>query len=246
MRDGAPELLSSLLGALDPELRAAAVFALGCLIHSSPRVGPGGAPLPYGGGGSGSGHSSSAASLGGAAPGLGAAGGSAANLGAAAAGAGSTGGAPDGSGGAAAAAALESSIASEQSIAALLLRANVSGCGRTRRVLGGRAALAAAEAHPSTFGPSKPHPPIPPPPKVVYDASALVRCELAAALARLVRGHMPLLEDAIAALRVGGGGAGRFGGRRPCCFWGGFQGRLCLLLAACHDCSLSGALCTLF
>ena len=59
MRDGAPELLSSLLGALDPELRAAAVFALGCLIHSTPRVGPGRAPLGearYGGPGSGSMH----------------------------------------------------------------------------------------------------------------------------------------------------------------------------------------------
>ena len=32
--------------------------------------------------------------------------------------------------------------------------------------------------------------------QVVYDASPLVRSELAVALARLVRGHMPLLEDA--------------------------------------------------
>jgi hypothetical protein len=38
--------------------------------------------------------------------------------------------------------------------------------------------------------------------QVVYDASALVRCELAAALSRLVRGHMPLLDDAITQLRV--------------------------------------------
>lgn len=38
--------------------------------------------------------------------------------------------------------------------------------------------------------------------QVVYDASALVRSELAVALARLVRGHMPLLEDAIMQLRV--------------------------------------------
>ena len=40
--------------------------------------------------------------------------------------------------------------------------------------------------------------------QVVYDASPLVRSELAVALARLVRGHMPLLEDAIMALRVRG------------------------------------------
>ncbi len=43
---------------------------------------------------------------------------------------------------------------------------------------------------------------------MVYDASPLVRSELAVALARLVRGHMPLLEDAILRLRVRGGGAG--------------------------------------
>ena len=126
MRDGAPELLSSLLGALDPDLRAAAVFALGCLIHSQPRMGPGGAPLTDGRYvQAGSNPSSSAASLvmpslgSGAAPG--AAGmppsGSAASLGP---------GTMDGSGGGAAAAAqLEASISSEQSIAALLLRANV-------------------------------------------------------------------------------------------------------------------------
>lgn len=138
MRDGAPELLSGLLAALDPELRAAAVFALGSLIHSVPRMAAGSvlvgaAPDGRYGGAGGSVAASSAASLGvhaslgaggsGAmAPGV-TASASAASLG----GDGLTAG-PGSSGGGAAGgvAALEAVVAAEQSIAALLLRANVS------------------------------------------------------------------------------------------------------------------------
>jgi hypothetical protein len=146
MRDGAPELLSSLLGALDPELRAAAVFALGCLIHSHPRAAPGAAPAPdarYPQPGT-SAQSSSAASLG-----LGGAGGSGATIGGAAAAGGGlppsgsaaslSGAAMDGGAAppssAATGALLEAAISSEQSIAALLLRANVSGLWLTGRAL---------------------------------------------------------------------------------------------------------------
>ena len=169
MRDGAPELLSGLLGALDPGLRAAAVFALGCLIHSRPRAGPGGVPLPpdpraaqqqqqQGA----SPHSSSASLAAGAASlGVGAGGGLGASASSASLGGGMAGEEGSAGGAAAAAALLEAAIAAEQGVAALLLRANV-----------------------------------------VYDASALVRCELAAALARFVRGHLPLMEGAIAELKV--------------------------------------------
>lgn len=175
MRDGAPELLSSLLGALDPELRASAVFALGCLIHSQPRVGPGATPLAgarYSQPGL-SGHSSSSASLAAQSLGLGGHGSSAAiNVGGGAAGGGlppsgstaSLGGADLG-GAAMSPAAIEAAIAGEQSIAALLLRANVSG--PTLDVFVGAAWEAPRRSSPRAHGGPhfinrSPRPPLPP------------------------------------------------------------------------------------
>jgi regulator-associated protein of mTOR len=113
-REGAQDLLAGLLGAPLPELRAAAVYALGCLINPAPRR-----------------------------PDL-----AAAAVAAAAA------GAPPPS---AAIAAEAVAIAAEQSIVLLMLRASVG-----------------------------------------YDASPLVRAEVAVALARLVKGHASLLTDAVA------------------------------------------------
>ena len=133
MREGAHDLLAGLLGAPMPELRAAAVYALGCLISGQPRR----------------------ADLLASAAGLAAAAAAAAQ----GAGAGSGGGqATPGNNMAAAAVAAEvGAVAAEQNIALLLLQSSVG-----------------------------------------YDASPLVREELAVALARFVRGHAAYLNDPVA------------------------------------------------
>lgn len=150
LREQAHELLAKLLGADSPDVRAAAVFALGALVQAQEGGGGGGSPPPA--------PSAGTASTGALAPLSPASSAAGSSVGP---GAGGVPGAPDAAAAAAAAAAPAEGplpeaerLAVERAIACALL-------------------------------------------EVVYDASPVVRAEVATALARVAVGHSLLFQDAV-------------------------------------------------